>query len=290
MIQHLLTYDSRTVVLDQNSHDDESNLLTVVLETLALPPSLCVTLKSNGRLVFPNTTMGDLSDASRTIHVTLPILGGKGGFGALLKAQSKKSGVKQTTNFGACRDLNGRRLRHVNDEVKLARWRDREDRKRRGLNVDEIKEAKTGSGIENWHLAVPTWADSISNKFKNKNESALKAKVKFEERRAEEIKRRAEEEAEKERKRLDTYVSFGGADEATMKGAMEKSVREGLRKGKEKKKKKREGMNAQFAGITDLSPSGSSFSATPEGPIAAAAEQADKTFNMLFRITIILTV
>ena len=41
------------------------------------------------------------------------LLGGKGGFGAMLR-NAGKSGGGQVKNFGACRDLTGRRLRHVN--------------------------------------------------------------------------------------------------------------------------------------------------------------------------------
>ena len=36
---------------------------------------------------------------------------------------SKQQGAKRTTDFGACRDLSGRRLRHVNDEQILLRWK-----------------------------------------------------------------------------------------------------------------------------------------------------------------------
>jgi len=46
--------------------------------------------------------------------------GGKGGFGSLLR--SAKS-VKKTTNFGSCRDINGRRLRDVDQEKRMAEWR-----------------------------------------------------------------------------------------------------------------------------------------------------------------------
>jgi len=45
--------------------------------------------------------------------------GGKGGFGSLLR--NAKS-LKKTTNFGSCRDLNGRKLRDVQNEKKLAEW------------------------------------------------------------------------------------------------------------------------------------------------------------------------
>ncbi len=33
------------------------------------------------------------------------LVGGKGGFGAALRAMAKQAGEKKTTDFGACRDL-----------------------------------------------------------------------------------------------------------------------------------------------------------------------------------------
>ena len=51
------------------------------------------------------------------------LLGGKGGFGAMLRIQAKQKGAKKTTDFGACRDLSGRRLRHINDELILNKWK-----------------------------------------------------------------------------------------------------------------------------------------------------------------------
>ncbi len=33
------------------------------------------------------------------------LVGGKGGFGAALRAMAKQAGDKKTTDFGACRDL-----------------------------------------------------------------------------------------------------------------------------------------------------------------------------------------
>ncbi len=67
-----------------------------------------------------------LSDARRlskygvgkdsTLHLLLRLVGGKGGFGALLRSGARGS---QTANFDACRDLSGRRLRHVNADKQL---------------------------------------------------------------------------------------------------------------------------------------------------------------------------
>jgi ElaB/YqjD/DUF883 family membrane-anchored ribosome-binding protein len=43
------------------------------------------------------------------------LLGGKGGFGANLRRQGGRMRVKKTTNFDACRDLSGRRIKTVKD-------------------------------------------------------------------------------------------------------------------------------------------------------------------------------
>ncbi|CAI7862582.1 unnamed protein product, partial [Closterium sp. NIES-54] len=56
-------------------------------------------------------------------HVIARVLGGKGGFGSLLRGAATKAGQKKTSNFDACRDMSGRRLRHVNAERKLKDWR-----------------------------------------------------------------------------------------------------------------------------------------------------------------------
>lgn len=52
-----------------------------------------------------------------TLHLLLRLVGGKGGFGALLRSGARGS---KTENFDACRDLSGRRLRHVNADKQLA--------------------------------------------------------------------------------------------------------------------------------------------------------------------------
>lgn len=50
------------------------------------------------------------------------LLGGKGGFGALLRSSTTKVGAKKTSNFSASRDLSGRRMRHVEAEEAIAKW------------------------------------------------------------------------------------------------------------------------------------------------------------------------
>ncbi|CAN0389712.1 unnamed protein product, partial [Scytosiphon promiscuus] len=106
-----------------------------------------------GRFLAPDEEVPPLS----VLRVwTGGLKGGKGGFGAMLRAMAKQAGAKPTTDFGACRDLQGRRLRHVNDEVRLQKWQEARsvslERESRG---EKVEEEKTQSGIENWHLGVP---------------------------------------------------------------------------------------------------------------------------------------
>jgi hypothetical protein len=86
------------------------------------------------------------------------LLGGKGGFGAMLRAAAKKAKGK-TTDFGACRDLSGRRLRHVNDELIMQKWKEAKDR---GEEFDV--EQKTESGLDMWFLSTPSWVDGFKGK------------------------------------------------------------------------------------------------------------------------------
>lgn len=74
------------------------------------------------------------------------LAGGKGGFGAMLRSMGKAGGGKATRDFGACRDLQGRRLRHVNDQIALERWH-------------ESRTKKESHGIKGWYLDVPSWAE-----------------------------------------------------------------------------------------------------------------------------------
>jgi len=185
-------------------------------------------------------------------QLVAPLRGGKGGFGALLKAVGKRAGKKKTTDYGACRDLNGRRLRHVNDEVrldeersdsksiilpsyitnhlplvasllaiphpnpfcdslrssqiKLERWKREEKRKKDKLPAGLVEDSITASGIDNWHLGVPTWSEGVSNKERYKNK-----KRKFNERRREEtyaerLTREKEERRNEEQKKVMEYA------------------------------------------------------------------------------------
>lgn len=81
-----------------------------------------------------------------TVSLTLPLRGGKGGFGSLLRGAGSKAWQKKTSNFDACRDMSGRRLRHVNAEKKLEEWKAAEGERRLEKKAEEFlkKMAKKG--------------------------------------------------------------------------------------------------------------------------------------------------
>ena len=76
-----------------------------------------------------------------SVTVLLRLLGGKGGFGAMLRTAGAR-GVK-TTNFDACRDLNGRRLRHVNAEQRLREWDQQAEERKLKKQQEDAKRART---------------------------------------------------------------------------------------------------------------------------------------------------
>jgi len=63
-----------------------------------------------------------LSNLQAPLHFSLRTIGGKGGFGALLRSAGAKAGIKKKIGNDDCRDLNGRRIRHVKNEERLQEW------------------------------------------------------------------------------------------------------------------------------------------------------------------------
>ncbi|KAL3624397.1 hypothetical protein CASFOL_031065 [Castilleja foliolosa] len=128
----LLSNDSRVL------HDDQTLSITQSRVNLGSPETL-----------DPNRN--EIRDSNRfpaVVHLLLRLRGGKGGFGSLLRGAATKAGQKKTNNFDACRDMSGRRLRHVNAEKKLEEWRaGAEERKLEKMAEDYIKK-KTKEAVK----------------------------------------------------------------------------------------------------------------------------------------------
>jgi len=103
----------------------------VCIETGMLPTDFYLLL--NGKILTENIAQNGI------IHVVPRILGGKGGFGSMLRAIGAQ--IEKTTNREACRDLSGRRLRDINEEKRVKDFlakggpstEDPEERKKRKL-------------------------------------------------------------------------------------------------------------------------------------------------------------
>jgi telomere stability and silencing protein Sde2 len=80
------------------------------------------------------------------LHVHLRLRGGKGGFGSLLKKNMSMG--KKVTNFDACRDLQGRRVRHSRGERELAEWFASRDE--RAATAEEAKSEKKKAKEAEW--------------------------------------------------------------------------------------------------------------------------------------------
>ena len=64
-------------------------------------------------------------------------MGGKGGFGSLLRSMKPKA--KENQNFDACRDLSGRRLRTVNNETRLNEFQQKQEEEEKYIQ-EELRE------------------------------------------------------------------------------------------------------------------------------------------------------
>lgn len=97
----------------------------------------------NGKKIVDNLNLND-GETDIFIHLFIPIPGGKGGFGSMLRAIGAQ--IEKTTNREACRDLSGRRLRDVNEEKRIKEWikkqadRKKEEEKRKREKLKQIAE------------------------------------------------------------------------------------------------------------------------------------------------------
>ncbi|GAB9466254.1 hypothetical protein Gpo141_00003632 [Globisporangium polare] len=142
-------------------------------------PAALLDLYANGKKLVEDALVPSLPVLVRA-RLSGGLRGGKGGFGAMLRSSGKGAGAKATTSFGACRDLNGRRLRHVNQEIAVQKWRDdgeaREQRNKQGVMDQEIMDEETPSGIPGWYLATPSWADGIKKSYMKRRRNTVLCK------------------------------------------------------------------------------------------------------------------
>jgi hypothetical protein len=101
-------------------YNGNGSLKQAIADYLGTDPST-VYLMQRGKIVKSESGLDDSEIDYCTPIIVIPrVLGGKGGFGSMLRAIGAQ--IEKTTNRDACRDLSGRRLRDINEEQRLKRW------------------------------------------------------------------------------------------------------------------------------------------------------------------------
>ncbi|KAK4508557.1 hypothetical protein PRZ48_002296 [Zasmidium cellare] len=189
----------RTLSLPTRSSASVSDVYTTVLDRLpALDDSLILTTVSNKQLLPSNqesitTLLSSPADNLLSLRLSRKLCGGKGGFGSQLRAaggrmSSRKNRQNQNVN-GSNRNLDGRRLRTVDEAKKLAEYlaikpemekKEKEERKKRWEAVVEASERKeeeirSGKGGANQGRLNAEYVESKEEAETKTREAVLKA-------------------------------------------------------------------------------------------------------------------
>ncbi|XP_020571483.1 protein SDE2 homolog [Phalaenopsis equestris] len=146
--------DGRTQCLQISSPTISGETLKRHLFAKTRIPYRLQLLITGSRIVSDETLISASSDGFfPSCGLLLRLPGGKGGFGSLLRGAATKAGQKKTNNFDACRDMSGRRLRHVNAEKKLEEWKAEADDRRLEKLAEQFlkkkaKETKKNSSVD----------------------------------------------------------------------------------------------------------------------------------------------
>jgi len=131
------------------TYNDLASLKAAIIRTLGLDPwehADSFYLLWNGR-ILADSQVASLHSSS-LVTVVPRVLGGKGGFGSMLRAIGAQ--IEKTTNRDACRDLSGRRLRDINEEQRLKKWfskqeeREHEKKEARKRKLDKLRQVAEG--------------------------------------------------------------------------------------------------------------------------------------------------
>lgn len=117
------------------SYTDVSSLKSLISQKYGVPSEELYTTIDGAKVLDDDTQLAGLA---KVVRVSSRLVGGKGGFGSMLRAIGAQ--IEKTTNREACRDLSGRRLRDINEEKRLRKWLDgQEEREREALERKQKK-------------------------------------------------------------------------------------------------------------------------------------------------------
>lgn len=95
-------FDNKTLTLQSPTHQTlTSQSIKHQIETLTKIPIESQNLTLNGKFLSNSSQIPPTSLSLSTIYLNFSLLGGKGGFGSLLRGAATKAGQKKTNNFDA---------------------------------------------------------------------------------------------------------------------------------------------------------------------------------------------
>ncbi|KAI5793176.1 telomere stability and silencing-domain-containing protein [Geopyxis carbonaria] len=165
--------------------DDLYTALHEALPPTSTPLRLSTT---SGHNVFPSATtpIGSLTSSPLlTLRATIPLCGGKGGFGSQLRAAGGRmsSRKKSQENSDSCRNLDGRRMRTVKEAKALAAYlevkpemekKEREARMKRWREVVEAAERRE-EGSEKKRFDDVEWVEGVEEGRERTREAVMAA-------------------------------------------------------------------------------------------------------------------
>eukprot|EP00887_Chlorella_sp_A99_P000024 scaffold16.g24.t1 len=130
----------RNVTLEVEEHETVQDVKAKVEAKEGTPAPLQRLLYAGKQLEDGATLAQCGVGRGATLHLALRLRGGKGGFGSLLRGAGKH---KLVDNYDACRDLQGRRIRHKTAEKTLLEWQaSAPEREREKQLAREAREAE----------------------------------------------------------------------------------------------------------------------------------------------------
>ena len=221
-LQWLIRFNDQTFVQNQSFVHSAADARCIVSSRTGWPVSRLKVLasseeESGGHVLY-----------TATVTTVSAIRGGKGGFGTQLKSSGRQAGAKSTVNFGACRDLQGRRLRHVNDQAGLQIFQEWQQKIAAGVAAEEdLAKAlvQTPSGVAGWHLPLtPSWGEGVSKQQKRLFQRQLRQWK----REQDEVTRRKEAVKEAQRQVIDSYVTAATETSDRITDQVEDALKQGL--------------------------------------------------------------
>lgn len=130
-----------------------------------------------GRLLNVNSRV-DVKELSSPTFITANarLLGGKGGYGSLLRSQGSRMSSRKSTNFESCRDLEGRRLRTVHQSQAVADYLRREPalkRERRQKTLQKLEKIISSAEASSSHTSLSSEFVAQSQTIVNSVQAAV---------------------------------------------------------------------------------------------------------------------